>query len=230
MLRLYSYHKGFVKILLQTLVAILGVVSRKSPFRSMLSSSLIGELRASFVVPINEYCLLVIYMFCSQPPAVSPFMLFDIFPLRPPLGTFCPKVCLKAALKQFTTWTKYTEELYYCTKSSEFWFIWLVDLHGNLDVWRWIYHLQGSKPGHPKGVEQSCPRGNRSQTAGHSRHQPSSKPFGVSTVSQLHVYIKLRVTQSSYLAPPKSVNSEGYRCKCVVYASRFSLVQSKKKV
>ena len=128
LLRLYSYHKGFVKILLQTLVAILGVVSRKSPFRSMLSSSLIGELRASFVVPINEYCLLVIYMFCSQPPAVSPFMLFDIFPLRPPLGTFCPKVCLKAALKQFTTWTKYTEELYYCTKSLEFWFIWLVDL------------------------------------------------------------------------------------------------------
>ena len=59
------------QILLQTLVAILGVVSRKSPFRSMLSSSLIGEpsssligeLRASFVVPINEYCLLVIYAF-----------------------------------------------------------------------------------------------------------------------------------------------------------------------
>ena len=50
------HHKGILfKSYYKTLVAILGVVSRKPSIRSMLSTSLIAEFRAPFVVPSYNY-------------------------------------------------------------------------------------------------------------------------------------------------------------------------------
>ena len=117
-------------------------LSRKSPLRSMLSTSLIADFPRSlcgtviqllitcFYLCFQHVCWnqgnVVLYIFPSDIPQEIPFLksIWFLQPSRQELD-------------------KYIEDsLNPCLKCLEFLFVWSLDLHGNLDVWRKDYQIK----------------------------------------------------------------------------------------